>query len=94
MACNIEIDSSNMLLVGMLVTMLRLSRAEYQELQARVRSRVLRAGDVRRARLILMLAEGQSWSAIEHAFGCSSTYIARWQSRFTEQRLAGLFARH
>jgi len=61
---------------------------------SRARSRVLRADDVHRARLILMLAEGQSWSAIQHALGCSSAYIARWQSRFVEQRLAGLFARH
>jgi len=32
---------------------------------SRARSRVLRADDVRRARLILMLAEGHSWSAIQ-----------------------------
>jgi transposase len=41
-----------------------------------------------------MLAEGQSWSTIQQALGCSSAFIARWQSRFAEQRLAGLFARH
>src|SRR5208337_2925553 len=83
-----------MLSIGMLGTTLRLSRPESQELRARVRSRVLRAGDVRRARLILMLSEGQSWSAIQQALGCSSAYIARWQARFAQQRLAGLFARH
>src|SRR3984893_1432184 len=83
-----------MLSVGMLGTTLRLSRPVAQELQARARSRVLRAGDVRRARLILMLSEGQSWSAIQQALGCSSAYIARWQARFAQQRLAGLFARH
>src|ERR1035441_10557845 len=83
-----------MLSIGMLGTTLRLSRPETQELRARVRSRVLRAGDVRRARLILMLSEGQSWSAIQQSLGCSSAYIARWQARFAQQRLAGLFARH
>src|SRR6202166_4333741 len=83
-----------MLSVGMLGTTLRLSRPEAQELRARVRSRVLRAGDVRRARLILMLSEGQSWSGLQQALGCSSAYIARWQARFAHQRLAGLFARH
>ena len=83
-----------MLSIGMPGTTLRLSRPEAQELRARVRSRVLRAGDVRRARLILMLSEGQSWSAIQQALGCSSAYIARWQARFAQQRLAGLFARH
>src|ERR1700704_6331363 len=83
-----------MLSLGMPGTTLRLSRPEYKELQARVRSRVLRAGDGRRARLILMLSEGQSWSAIQQALGCSSAYIARWQARFAQLRLAGLFARH
>jgi transposase len=78
----------------MLGTTLQLSQPESQELHARARARVLRADDVRRARLILMLAEGQSWSAIQHALGCSSAYIARWQTRFAEQGLAGLFARH
>ena len=78
----------------MLGTTLRLSQSEAQELRTRARSRVLRADDVRRARLILMLAEGQSWSTIQHALGCSSAFIARWQTRFAEQRLAGLFARH
>jgi len=55
---------------------------------------VLRAGDVRRARLILMLADGESWSGIETALGCSSAYIQRWKARFEQQRLAGLFAQH
>jgi len=50
---------------------------------------------VRRARLILILSEGTSWSTIAEVVGCSSAYIARWQgARFEEQRLAGLFARH
>src|SRR5271156_3689385 len=82
-----------MLSSGMLGTTF-LSRSEAQELRTRVRSRVLRAGDVRRARLILMLSEGQSWSPIQQALGCSSAYIARWQARFAQQRLAGRFARH
>src|SRR5260370_16790964 len=83
-----------MLSVGMFGPRLRLSRPESQELQARAGWRVLGAGDVRGARLILMLSEGQSWSAIQQALGCSSAYIARWQARFAQQRLAGLFARH
>src|SRR6202140_5331398 len=83
-----------MLSVGMVGTTLRLARPESQELQARARSRVLRAGDVRWARLILMLSEGQSWAAIHQALGCSSAYTARWQARCAHQRRAGLFARH
>src|ERR1700686_3663640 len=83
-----------MLSIGMLGTTFRLSRPEAQELRARVRSRGLRAGDVRRARVILMLSEGQSWAAIHQALGCSSAYTARWQARCAHQRRAGLFARH
>src|SRR5438552_1465412 len=73
---------------------IRLAPPERRELRARVRSQVLRAGDVRRARLILMLADGESWSGIETALGCSSAYIQRWKARFEQQRLAGLFAQH
>ena len=83
-----------MLSVGMAQSGIRLSPPERQELESRARSRVLRAGDGRRARLILMLSEGRTWSAIEQALRCSSAYIARWQGRFQQQRLGGLFARH
>jgi len=41
-----------------------------------------------------MLANGESWSEIETALGCSSAYIQRWKERFEQQRLAGLFAQH
>lgn len=73
---------------------IRLAPPERRELLARLRSQVLRAGDVRRARLILMLADGESWSAIVEELGCSSAYVLRWKQRFEEQRLAGMFARH
>src|SRR5271155_1149413 len=74
-----------MLSSGMLGTTF-LSRSEAQELRTRVRSRVLRAGDVRRARLILMLSQGQSWAAIQQALGCSSAYIAPWEGRFARHQ--------
>jgi hypothetical protein len=44
-----------------------LSRRERDELEKRVRSRDLRAGDVRRARLILMLADRESFDPIQEA---------------------------
>lgn len=72
----------------------RLAPPERRELQSRVRSRVLRAGDVQRAKLILLLADGESWARIQELLGCSSAYVARWHQRFQRQRLAGLFARH
>src|SRR5579859_890314 len=78
----------------MRTTVLRLVPRERRELESRLRSQVLRAGDVQRARLILMLSEGESWVSIQETLGCSSAYIARWSKRFAQQRLAGLFARH
>ena len=61
----------------MLETTLRLLQPESEEVHTRARARVLRADDVRRARLILMMAEGQLRSTIQHALGCSSAFIAR-----------------
>ena len=60
-----------------------------RELQRRVRSRALRADDVRRARLILMLADGQSFSVIRETLGCNRSYITRWKNRFLEDGLSG-----
>ena len=65
-----------------------------RELEARVRSRNLRAGDVRKARLVLMLTEGFSYRAVQDALGCSSAYVARWKTRFEAEGLTGLYGRH
>lgn len=71
-----------------------LSRRERDELERRARSRGLRAGDARRARLILMLADQETFDAIQETLGCSRTYIADWKGRFLAGRLAGLHTRH
>jgi transposase len=71
-----------------------LSPEERHELEVRSRSRTGRAEDARRARVILMLCAGASWRDIETALDCSPDYIARWRSRFTEDRISGLYARH
>jgi transposase len=73
---------------------IRLAPPERRELVSRARSRVLRAEDVRRARLILMLAGGTSYTAIQDALACNAGYISRWKCRFEAARLAGLYARH
>ena len=73
---------------------IRLAAAERNELVVRARSRILRAEDVRRARLILMLAADKSYAAIRQALGCNGSYISRWKGRFVAERLAGLYARH
>ena len=73
---------------------IRLTSAERNELVERARSRSARAEDARRARLILMLAAGRSYSGIRRALGCNASYISRWKGRFLAERLAGLYSRH
>ena len=46
-----------------------------------------------RARMMLMLADGMPYTAIEAALGCSSATVALWKQRFVEGGLAGLGAR-
>src|ERR1700761_1160140 len=57
-------------------------------------SRTMKAGEVRRAKVILRLAAGQSYRAIMKQESCSQVFIARWKERFVQERLAGLYARH
>ena len=71
-----------------------LSRPVRDALELRVRSRNSRADDARKARLILMLADGETFDVIEEGLRCSRTFIVRWKKRFLEGSLAGLHARH
>ena len=70
------------------------SPPERKELLRRIRCRSGRAEDSQRARLILELARGKSFSEIISQLGCSQNYIIRWKQRFLSDRLSGLFARH
>jgi transposase len=72
----------------------RLTPSERSELRDRLRSRTLPAEDVRRARLILLLAQGKSYLAIRQVLGCNPNYISRWKGRFEAERLAGLYSHH
>jgi transposase len=71
-----------------------LSKEQHEELLRYAQSRTLPAGDVFRARLLLALAEGKSWSQIEVELQTSRPTIARWKRRFEEQGMAGLEPRH
>src|SRR5262245_4953290 len=71
-----------------------LNGPEKEELAARLRSRMLPAEDVRRARLILMLADGNSYTVIQEALRCNRSYISQWKQRFERDGLAGLYSRH
>lgn len=50
-------------------------------------------GTARRAQVILLLDEGQSWSKIIEQLGCSRGFIDMWSRRFAENRLEGLFSK-
>src|SRR5258707_3345402 len=71
-----------------------LSNSELMELTRRANSRRDRAEDARRARLILLLAEGHTWDEVSERIDCSRGFVASWSKRFTEQRIAGLYSRH
>ena len=73
---------------------LTLTADERQELERRVRSRKIRAEDARRAQVILMLAEGESFSTITATVGCYPDYVSRWKQRFETDRLPGLRAKY
>ena len=67
---------------------------ERTELEARLRSRKIRAEDARRAPVIVMLADGASYSTIEATVPCYRDFINRWRRRFLAKGLAGLQPGH
>ena len=60
------------------------------ELEAITRSTRSPAGLVQRARLILALAEGASYTDLTARWGVAATSISRWKHRFAARGLAGL----
>src|SRR6478736_1160195 len=73
-------------------TSLVLTADQRTELEARVRSGRGRADAARRARVILLLADGCSYAAIARRTACSSRTIVLWKQRFAKDGLAGLAA--
>jgi transposase len=71
-----------------------LTDVERRALERRSHSRTGRADDARRARCILLLADGASWAQIRGPLHCGDSYINRWSRRFAAERLAGLYSRH
>ena len=78
----------------MLTKRLKLAPHERRVLRKMARSRKIRAGDARRARVILRLAKREPYQRIMLLEGCGSEFITRWKKRFEAERLAGLYARH
>jgi transposase len=80
--------------MGRYQSVLLLSEEQRDELRRWAQSRSLPAGDVFRARLILALADGKSWSAIEIELATSRPTVARWKRRFERDGIAGLDPQH
>src|SRR5262250_943989 len=71
-----------------------LTREQHFELNSIAQSRSLPAGYVFRAKLILMLAEGASFSTLKRRLQTSAPTIIRWKQRFLESGLDGLDTYH
>src|ERR687886_537969 len=69
---------------------IRLTPAERQTLLAWQRATTIRAGLVRRARVILLLADGVPITDIARVVGMSRRHTYKWIQRFVQEGLAGL----
>ncbi len=67
-----------------------LSDEEREKLESWQRSTILRAGLVRRARIILLLADGLSITEIARRVGITRRSVYKWAYGFEEQRIEGL----
>ena len=71
-----------------------LTQQQHSDLSSIAQSRSLPAGYVFRAKLILMLAEGASFSAIKQQLQTTAPTIVRWKQRFRQHGLEGLDTYH
>ena len=67
-----------------------LTEDETRELQTIQRSSTLPAGLVRRGRIILLLASGQSVEATARTVSTNKKRVYKWARRFLEHRIDGL----
>ena len=72
----------------------RLSPPERRELKQQSRRQGGRADEVRRARIILGLADGQPLAGVSRSQSCSVNTVKLWRDRFLEGRISGLWGRH
>src|SRR6201987_3001331 len=78
----------------MAIGRITLAPPERRELERRARSRTLEAEDCKRAKLILLVAKGYSFSEICRRLDCTDRYISVWKRRFQQGRLSGLDSRY
>ena len=74
--------------------LLRITDVQREELTKWAQSRTLPAGDVFRAKLILLLADGWTWAQIAESLRTTKKTIALWKARFEQDGIAGLEPRH
>src|SRR5215831_2601421 len=74
--------------------LLQLTEQQREELKQWAQSRTMPAGDVLRARLILALADGWSYSEIKQKLHTSAPTISRWKQRFEREGIKGLEPQH
>jgi CRP-like cAMP-binding protein len=72
---------------------IRLTAEEHQTLLAWQRSTTIAAGQARRGRILLLLADGVPITHIAAMVGLSRFHVYRWVRRFQEEGLAGLASR-
>lgn len=70
---------------------LDLRQGARQELQSLARSRSLPAGLVRRAKTVLLCAEGLDNATVAQKVGTSRQTVGKWRERFRTQGLMGLY---
>jgi len=80
--------------MGQYRELLQLTEDQRNELSRWAQSRTLAAGDVFRARLILALADGWSYSQMIEKLQTGAPTISRWKQRFEQDGIAGLDPRH
>jgi len=69
---------------------IRLTPAERQTLLAWQRTTTISAGLARRARIILLLANGMTITDIAATVGISRRHVYKWVQRFVQEGLEGL----
>ena len=69
---------------------LTLTPEEQQTLLAWQRSTTIPAGRAKRARIILLVAEGMPISHIAAKVGITRRFVYKWAKRFLHERVAGL----
>jgi transposase len=73
---------------------LTVTETERAELEAMARSRRGRADESRRARIMLLLADGYTYTAICDRIDCTAQTIATWKARYQADGVRGLRGRH